>query len=200
MSAGKPVEGERSSARRWYLLGNLIGTEGVPVDTENPGWHHAVVRACFSVSSCAERWRLSGFLTRSSVPPVRRENKRSLRHPCWSDASVRRSSTDHVNTAPRTAAGNRRVRCSFEYVSSIEAVPGTSSFDLSESHCSPSTDNPSVPSDLGVVRPHRNAPTEGLDETSRWLDRGESRRSLFFRTPEHRPSLFRSSKGQPWPG
>ena len=36
VSAAKPVEREPSSVRRWYLLGNLIGTESVPVDSENP--------------------------------------------------------------------------------------------------------------------------------------------------------------------
>ena len=96
------VERELSSVRRWYLLGNLISTEAVPVDREtHPNWHHLVVRACCNVSSCAELWGLSGFLTCSSVPSVRRENKRSLRHPCWSDAFVRRSSTGHVHTWPR---------------------------------------------------------------------------------------------------
>ena len=59
--------------RWWYLLGNLIGTEAVPVDREkHPSWHNLVVRACFNVSSCAVRW-----VFRSSVPPVRRESNQT---------------------------------------------------------------------------------------------------------------------------
>ena len=52
------------------------------------------------------------------------------------------------------------------------------------------------------VRPHRNAPTEGLDEASRWLSDGLRGKSTWpvFRTLEQRPSLFRSCKEQPWPG
>ena len=72
VSAGKPVEREPSSVRRWYLLGNLIGTQAVPVDKENPSWH-LVVRACFNVSSCAERRGLSGFPRQCSFSSEREQ-------------------------------------------------------------------------------------------------------------------------------
>ena len=38
VSAAKPVEREPSSVRRWYLLGNLIGTKAAPVDRQNPSY------------------------------------------------------------------------------------------------------------------------------------------------------------------